>query len=66
MVRVRASDPVPALLDFARSHNVGLVLIGRSHQGGWRRLLGWTVDLRLVREAADLDVQVIALGEGRE
>jgi two-component system, OmpR family, sensor histidine kinase KdpD len=66
VVRVRASDPVPALLDFARSHNVGLVLIGRSHQSGWRRLLGWTVDLRLVREAADLDVQVIALGEGRE
>jgi two-component system sensor histidine kinase KdpD len=66
VVRLRASDPVPALLDFARSHNVGLVLIGRSHQSGLRRFLGWTVDLRLVRESADLDVQVVALGEGRE
>jgi two-component system sensor histidine kinase KdpD len=66
VVRLRASDPVPALLDFARSHNVGLVLIGRSHQSGLRRLLGWTVDLRLVREGTDLDVQVVALAEGRE
>jgi two-component system sensor histidine kinase KdpD len=66
VVRLHSTDPVPALLDFARSHNVGLLLIGRSHQSGWRRLLGLTVDLRLVREATDLDVQVVALDEARE
>jgi two-component system, OmpR family, sensor histidine kinase KdpD len=66
VVRLRAADPVPALLDFARSHSVGLMLIGRSHHGGWRRLLGRTADIRLVREAEDLDVQVVALGETRE
>ncbi|RPH70184.1 MAG: histidine kinase [Myxococcaceae bacterium] len=66
VVRLRASDPVPALLDFARSHSVGLMLIGRSHHGGWRRLLGLTADIRLVREAEDLDVQVVALGGTRE
>ena len=66
VVRLRATDPVTALLDFARSHSVGLMLIGRSHQRGLRRLLGRTVDLRLVREASDLDVQVVALGEARE
>ncbi|HZJ55077.1 MAG TPA: universal stress protein [Myxococcaceae bacterium] len=66
VVRLRAADPVPALLDFARSHSVGLLLIGRSHQAGWRRLLGRTVDIRLVREAEDLDVQVVALGDMRE
>jgi two-component system sensor histidine kinase KdpD len=66
VVRLRASDPVPALLDFARSHSVGLVLIGRSHQGGWRRLLGRTPDIRLVREGEDLDVQVVALGDTKE
>jgi len=42
------------------------VLIGRSHQRGLRRLLGRTADIRLVREAEDLDVQVVALGETRE
>jgi two-component system sensor histidine kinase KdpD len=66
VVRLRANDPVPALLDFARSHSVGLVLIGRSHQRGWRRLLARTPDIRLVREGEDLDVQVVALGEMKE
>ena len=66
VVRLRAADPVPALIDFARSHSVGLMLIGRSHQKGWRRLLGRTPDIRLVREGEDLDVQVVALGETRE
>src|SRR5262249_3378224 len=66
VVRLRASDPVPALIDFARSHSVGLMLIGRSHQHGWRRLLGRTPDIRVVREAPDLDVQVVALGESGE
>jgi two-component system sensor histidine kinase KdpD len=66
VARLHATDPVPALLDFARSHNVGLMLIGRSHQAGWRRLLGLTPDIRMVREAEDLDVQVVALGETRE
>jgi two-component system sensor histidine kinase KdpD len=66
VVRLHAADPVPALIDFARSHNVGLMLIGRSHQSGWRRLLGRTFDIRVVREAEDLDVQVVALGKTRE
>jgi two-component system sensor histidine kinase KdpD len=66
VVRLRASDPVPALLDFARSHSVGLMLIGRSHHRGWRRLLGRTPDIRLVREGEDLDVQVVALGDTKE
>jgi hypothetical protein len=42
------------------------MLIGRSHQHGLRRLLGITADLRLVREATDIDVQVVQLGEARE
>jgi len=66
VVRLQAADPVPALLDFARSHNVGLLLVGRSHQHGLRRLLGRTVDVRLVREATDLDVQVVSLDEMNE
>ena len=29
-----------AILDFARSHGVGHIIVGRSHQPWWRRLLG--------------------------
>jgi two-component system, OmpR family, sensor histidine kinase KdpD len=65
VVRLRAREPVSALLDFAQSHGVGLILIGRSQARGWRHWLGLTVDLRLVRAASDLDVQVVAFPEPR-
>jgi two-component system sensor histidine kinase KdpD len=65
VVRLRAREPVSALLDFAHSHGVGLILIGRSQARGWRHWLGLTVDLRLVRAASDLDVQVVAFPEPR-
>ena len=60
VVRLRAPDPVGAILDFARSHSVGHIVVGRSHQPGWRQLLGRSVPLRLVREASGLDVHVVA------
>src|SRR5262249_32259964 len=62
--KVHAKDPVEGLLDFARSHNVGLLLVGRSNQPAWKQRLGLGMDQRLVRAATDLDVQVIALEEG--
>jgi two-component system sensor histidine kinase KdpD len=60
VVRLRATDPASAILDFARSHSVGHIVVGRSHRPGWRQLLGRSVPLRLVREASGLDVHVVA------
>ena len=54
VVRLQGADPVAALLDFARSHGVGHIIIGRSHQPWWRQLLGRSVPMRLVREADGL------------
>jgi two-component system sensor histidine kinase KdpD len=63
VVRLKARDPVAALLDFARSHGVGYILIGRSHQPWWRQVLGRSVPLRMVREAAGFDLYIVAIGE---
>jgi two-component system sensor histidine kinase KdpD len=60
VVRLRAPDPVEGILEFARSHSVGHILVGRSHQASWRQLLGRTVPMRLVREAAGLDVHIVS------
>jgi len=60
VVRLRAPDPVEGILEFARSHSVGHILVGRSHQSSWRQVLGRTVPLRLVREAAGLDVHIVS------
>jgi two-component system sensor histidine kinase KdpD len=60
VVRLQARDPVAALLDFARSHGVGHILIGRSHQPWWRQVFGRSVPLRLVREAFGFDLHIVA------
>ncbi len=60
VVRLHADDPVEALIDFARSHGIGLMIVGRSHLPRWRSLIKLSTDLRLVREAHGLDVQVVS------
>jgi two-component system sensor histidine kinase KdpD len=61
VARLRARDPAAALIDFARSHGVGHLVIGRSHQPWWRQLLGRSVPLRLLREARDVDIHIVSL-----
>jgi two-component system sensor histidine kinase KdpD len=68
VVRLHADDPVEALIDFARSHGIGLMIVGRSHLPRWRSLIKLSTDLRLVREAHGLDVQVVSFdpSEGKK
>lgn len=63
VVRLKAKDPVPALLDFARSHGVGHIIIGRSQQPWWRKLLGRSAAYRLIEEAAGFDVHIVSFEE---
>jgi two-component system sensor histidine kinase KdpD len=63
VVRLKARDPVTALLDFAHSHRVSDLIIGRSAEPWWRQLTGRSVLQRLVREAAGLDLHVISFEE---
>jgi two-component system sensor histidine kinase KdpD len=67
VVRLHARDPVAAVIDFARSHGVGHIILGRSHQPWWRQLLSRSFPLRLVVEGTGFDVQVVSFedGEGR-
>ncbi|MGZ3439903.1 MAG: histidine kinase, partial [Polyangia bacterium] len=64
VVRLKGSDPVACLLDFARSHGVGHIIIGRSHQPWWKQVFGRSVPLRLVREASGFDVHIVSFTEG--
>jgi two-component system sensor histidine kinase KdpD len=65
-VRLKGHDPVSAIVDFARSHRVGSVVIGQSHRPWWRQLLGRSVPLRLVREAHDFDLHVVSFDERKK
>ena len=61
MRRLQAPDPVPALLDFARTHGVSHIIIGQSHQPWWKRRLGLTLVHRMLMEAGEFDLHIVSL-----
>jgi two-component system sensor histidine kinase KdpD len=65
VVRLRSKDAVAALLDFARSHGVGHIIVGRSTQPAWQRWLKPSIVQQLVNEAAGFDLHIVSFrGEG--
>jgi two-component system sensor histidine kinase KdpD len=64
VVRLESDDPAAALLDFATSHRVSDLIVGRTEQPRWRRLLGRSVLQRLVDESDGLDVHIVSFFEG--
>lgn len=64
VVRLKSGDPAQALLDFARTHGIAHVIVGRSLQPWWKQVLTGSVLMRLIREGAGFDVHVMsAVGE---
>ena len=63
VVRLKAPDPVDAILQFARAHDVGYLIVGRTHQPRWRRLLGRDIVHRLVDEATGIDLHIVSFEE---
>jgi two-component system sensor histidine kinase KdpD len=63
VVRLQAKDPAAALMDFARSHGVGHIVIGRSRLPWWRQIVKRSVPLRLMKEAAGFDLHIASFEE---
>src|SRR5262245_47337961 len=61
VVRLKGEDPAEALLDFARSHGVGHIVLGRTREPRWRQILGRSVAMRILREAEGFDVHLVSL-----
>jgi len=60
IVRLKARDPVAAILDFARSHGIGLIIVGRSGRPWYRRVLGRSIPSRLLQEGSEFDIHFVA------
>jgi two-component system sensor histidine kinase KdpD len=60
VVRLKSDDPAQALLDFARTHGIAHVIVGRSLQPWWKQVLRGSILLRLLREGAGFDLHVVA------
>jgi two-component system sensor histidine kinase KdpD len=63
VVKLRAKDPAAALVDFALSHRVSDVLVGRTELPWWRRVIRPSVLERLVRDAAGIDLHIVSFRE---
>jgi len=63
VVRLKHKDPAAAILEFARSHNVRIIIVGRSLKPTWRRLFRRDVVRRLIDDGAGLDVHVVSFDE---
>lgn len=66
VVRIKSDDPVAAVLEFARSHGVGHIIVGRSLQPRWKRLFGLSFPNRLLDRAEGFDVHVVSFDEDRK
>ena len=64
-VWLKSDDIVSALLGFAREHGITKIVLGRTHQPLWRRLLKGDVTKRLLNAADDFDVEIVS-GDGEE
>ena len=63
VVTLSGQDVAATLLDYARSRNVTKILIGKTEQPRWRRLLFGSVVDDMLERSGDIDVYVVR-GEG--
>ncbi len=63
VVRLKSDDPAQAILDFARTHDVAHIIVGRSLQPWWSQVLRGSVVVRLLREATDFDLHVVSFDD---
>ena len=66
VVRLKSDHPAQALLDFARTHGVSRIIVGRSLQPWWKQVLFGSVLTRLLREATDLDLHIVSNEEDEQ
>ncbi len=66
VVRLKSDEPAEALLEFARSHRVSDLVVGRTEVPWWRRLARRSVLQKLVDGGAGLDLHIVSFegGEG--
>ena len=63
VVRLKGDDAVAALLDFARSHGVGQIVLGWSRDAWWREISGRTAVARMLRQGREFDMFIAARDE---
>jgi len=64
VVMLKAADPARAILDFARSHAIGHIILGRTRQPWWKSLFSQSVPNRIIDAAEGFDVHITSFDDG--
>jgi len=64
-VRLHDKDAVAAITDFARSHAVKHIILGRSVQPWWKHFMGRSFTFQLLKEAHEFDVHIVSFEDKR-
>lgn len=59
-VRLHDKDAIAAIIDFARSHAVRHIILGRSMQPWWKHFMGRSFTFQLLKEAHEFDVHIVS------
>jgi two-component system, OmpR family, sensor histidine kinase KdpD len=59
-VWLKADDVTKAMIEFARDKSVSKIIVGRTHQPFWRRFLRRDVTMQLIKQANDIDVEILS------
>jgi two-component system sensor histidine kinase KdpD len=63
VVRLRSDQPAQAMLDFARTHGIAHIVLGRSLQPWWKQVLRGSVVTHLLRDGAEFDLHLVAASD---
>ena len=63
VARLQSKDPVRALVQYARTHGVRHLMIGRTHRPWWQQLFGRSFVARMVKAATDFDLHIVAFDD---
>ncbi|HXW85420.1 MAG TPA: universal stress protein [Candidatus Binataceae bacterium] len=58
-VWLKGDNIVETILDFARDKGVTTIVLGRTHQPFWKRVLGRDVPQQLIQRAHEFDLQIV-------
>ncbi len=65
-VWLKSDDVVTGLIDFAHKNRITRIVAGRTHPTLWNRLFRRSVSSKLIADAKDFDVELVAQGTSEE
>lgn len=64
--RLQSNDSVMAIIEFARAHRISHIMLGRPRWSFWTRLWAQGVAHRLLNEAKEFDLHIVAIEDNEE